>query len=89
MRLFEATGAGACLVTDTADDMSDFFAEDEIVTFETAEEAIEKVTYLVRNSAAAADIARRGARRTLKDHTYAVRMEYVARLLGQAIATAR
>lgn len=77
MRLFEATGAGACLVTDTADDIRDFFAEDEIVTFDSAEEAVEKVKYLVAHPNDAAAIADHGQAKTLRDHTYAKRMGLV------------
>ena len=40
MRLFEATGAGSCLLTDWKQNLNDYFKVDsEIVTFRTKEEA--------------------------------------------------
>lgn len=75
MRLFEATGMGALLVTDKKDNISDYFKEDsEIVTYSSAAEAEEKVNYFLQHPEQAALIAKAGQARTLKDHTYETRM---------------
>lgn len=74
MRLFEATGTGACLVTDARSDLVDLFAPDaEVVTYASTSECIEKVRWLLDHPAGAREIAERGQRRTLRDHTFAVR----------------
>lgn len=70
MRLFEATGMGTCLMTDTASNMRDLFEPDrEVVTFESMEECIEKRNYLRDHEEARRQIALAGQKRTLRDHT--------------------
>lgn len=74
MRLFEATGAGACLVTDARRDLDEIFAlESEVVTYGSVEECVERVRWLLDHASAAADIGARGQRRTLAAHTFAHR----------------
>lgn len=74
MRLFEATGAGACLVTDSRSDLHEIFAlESEVVTYDSIAECVEKVCWLQDNPAAAAEIGARGQRRTLAAHTFTQR----------------
>ena len=70
MRLFEATGVGTCLLSDTRENMPDLFEVDkEVVTYSTIDEAVEKVNYLLENEDVRKEIASAGQRRTLKDHT--------------------
>ncbi|WP_415908460.1 CgeB family protein [Oleiharenicola sp. Vm1] len=74
MRLFEATGAGACLVTDARRDLDEIFALDsEVVTYGSIEECVERVRWLLDHASAAAEIGARGQRRTLAAHTFAHR----------------
>ena len=74
MRMFEATGMGACLLTDHKDDLGGFFEADrEIVTYRTAEEAAAKTRELLRDDQAREQIAQAGHARTLKDHTLEAR----------------
>ncbi len=78
VRLFEATGAGSCLVTDHKKNLGEWFdTEAEVVTFRTPEECVEKVRWLLDHPTERAEIARRGHQRTLRDHTYAKRAEIV------------
>lgn len=71
LRLYEATGMGACLVTDWRNNIPDIFEPDkEIVTFKTIDECVEKVRYLLENEREREAIARAGQARTLKDHTW-------------------
>ena len=70
MRMFEATGVGTCLLTDTGNNMNDLFdADNDVVTYSTIDEAVEKVKYLIEHQDVAAEIASAGQKRTLKDHT--------------------
>ena len=79
MRLYEATGVGACLVTDLKDDLHELFEPDrEVVTYSRAEDCVEKVRYLLEHATERASIAGAGQRRTLKEHTYRLRMEELA-----------
>lgn len=70
MRMFEATGAGACLLTDDGTNMKDLFEDGkELVTYKNADDCIEKVNYLLSHENERKQIADAGQRRTLKDHT--------------------
>lgn len=70
MRMFQATGMGACLLTDTGSNMSDLFESDkEVITYSRLQECIDKANYLIENPAVALEIARNGRRRTLADHS--------------------
>lgn len=74
MRLFEATGAGACLLTDAKSNLSTLFeAGKEVVTYRTPEECLENASWLLQHGDAREEIARAGQRRTLTDHTFAQR----------------
>ena len=71
MRLFEATGVGACLLTDEKENLRDIFEPDaEVVAYRDAEECVEKVRYLLANESTRRDIAAAGQRRTLREHTF-------------------
>ena len=78
MRMFEATGVGTCLLTDTGRNISDLFEEDkEVVTYRTIDEAVEKVNYLLDHPDEAEKIAKAGQARTLKDHTIMNRCQQI------------
>ena len=76
LRLFEATGSGACVLTDWKDNLNELFEPDsEVATYRSAEEAVNKVGYLMRHENERKTIAEQGQRRTLRDHTLDVRAE--------------
>jgi len=82
MRLYEATGMGACLLTDAKVNLPCLFEPDqEVVTYETPEEAVSKLKQLLANPKAAAAIAARGQARTLGEHSYSQRMALLVDLL--------
>lgn len=84
MRLFQATGVGTCLVTDSGSNMADLYdADTELVTYASLAECVEKVNYLLANPAKAREIALRGQKRTLQDHTLAHRYKQVHACLQQ------
>ncbi|MFA6468254.1 MAG: glycosyltransferase [Bacteroidota bacterium] len=71
VRLFEVTGVGSCLVTDWKKNLQEIFDVDsEIVTYKSQEECIEKLRWLIDHPKECKEIAVRGQRRVLKDHTY-------------------
>lgn len=84
IRLFEATGMGACLLTDWKINLPEMFETDvEIVTYRSAEECAEKVNYLLEHPQELAAIAAAGQRRTLRDHTYVNRAEQLDEILKE------
>jgi spore maturation protein CgeB len=90
MRLFEATGAGTCLLTDAKSDLDEFFASgEEVVTFENAADAVAKARELLANPARMAEIGRRGQARTLRDHTYELRVPAVIAAAATALEQPR
>jgi hypothetical protein len=75
MRLFEATGMGACLLTDGAHGMSEYFEPDrEVVLYRSPAEAVEKARWLLENPEKARTIGQTGFRRTMRDHTFEKRI---------------
>ena len=82
MRLFEATGCGALLITDYKDNLNELFkVGEEIVAYRSPEECVALVKYYLSNPGEAAQIARAGQNRTLRDHTYWKRMYKSAEIL--------
>ena len=76
MRLFEATGAGSCLLTDRKENLSDLFEEDaEVLAYGSVDEAVEKYRYLAEHPVERQAIAAAGRARTLKDHSFDRRAE--------------
>jgi spore maturation protein CgeB len=71
IRLFEATGVGSCLLTDSKPNLSELFEPDrEVVAYRSAEECVEKARWLLDHPKARDEIAARGQQRTLREHTY-------------------
>jgi len=84
LRLYEATGVGTCLVTDARENLGELFAPDrEVVSFQNAEECVEKCQYLLNHEGERAAIARAGQERTLAEHTYGHRMAELAEILDR------
>jgi spore maturation protein CgeB len=91
MRLFEATGTGALLVTDWKKNLHEMFELDkEVIAYRTGEECAEMIQYYLEHEDEREEIARAGQQRTLRDHTYYQRMQelvdIVERYLRQSVA---
>lgn len=82
MRLFEATGCGALLITDYKDNLNELFEiGKEIVAYRSIEECVALIHYYLKHPDQAAEIATRGQKRTLQDHNYNSRMIKTSEIL--------
>ena len=81
IRLFESTGLGSCLLTDYKNNLTEFFSTDEIITYRNNDEAVEKIKYLADNPEVAKQIAQKGMKKTLKEHTIQARWEALSKYL--------
>ena len=80
-RLFEASGMGACVITEADAWLPQLFQPDhEMATYETIEGCVETVQGLLSTPIDLASIAGRGQARTLRDHTYEARVAQVLAL---------
>ena len=87
MRLFEATGCGALLVTDAKKNLGDLFTVGaEVVAYRSEQEAAELVAHYLAHEDERAKIARAGQQRTLGEHTYGQRMVELVAILERALA---
>ena len=84
MRLFEATGCGALLITDYKDNLHDLFEiGKEVVAYRSAEECAALIEYYALHREEAEAIAKAGQVRTLRDHTYLKRMASTGEILAR------
>ena len=82
MRLYEATGVGTCLVTENRSNLHQMFAAgSDVVTYDKIEDCVGAVRHLLNNHEQRTEIAQAGQQRTLKEHTYDVRMKELLELL--------
>ncbi len=86
MRLFEATGVSACLLTDWRPNLQELFDIDrEVVAYRSAEECVEKALWLLERPEERAKVAQAGQRRTLRDHTYQVRAAQLDQIIQSTL----
>jgi len=85
MRLYEATGCGALTLTDDGANLGELFEDDEVLKYKNPEEAVALVHYYMENKEEGKAIATKGQKRTLADHTYDQRMEFVAEILEKML----
>lgn len=82
MRLYEATGAGTCLVTEHRDNLEELFHPGgEVVAYEDGRDCVQKVRHYLEHEDERVAIAKAGQRRTLRDHTYTARMAELLEIL--------
>ncbi|MCH9001847.1 MAG: glycosyltransferase [Planctomycetes bacterium] len=75
LRLYEATGVGTCLLTDAKDNLHELLdPTGEVVAYRDDDDCVEKIRYFLDHEDERRTIAAAGQRRTLRDHTYTVRM---------------
>jgi spore maturation protein CgeB len=86
MRLYEATGVGALLATDSKTNLADLFEPGrEVLAYRDADDLVRQLGAVLADEDARRQIAAAGQSRTLRDHTYAVRMRELAEILARRI----
>ena len=81
-RIFEAAGAGACLITDAWNGISEFFEPgEEILIASSAEDVVAHLSSVSLQQAGT--IGQQMRQRALRDHTYAQRSAQVQAVLQQ------
>jgi spore maturation protein CgeB len=83
MRLFEATGVGAFLLTDFKDNLYTLFEPDqEVSAWRSIPEALTKIEHFLQDNDARERIAKAGQARTLGQHTYRERVSEIIEFVG-------
>lgn len=84
MRLYEATGMGAMLLTDWKENLHEMFEPGrEVAAYRTHDECFEMIRYYLDHEAERQAIAEAGQQRTLREHTYHRRMEELLEIIGR------
>jgi spore maturation protein CgeB len=82
MRLYEATGMGAALVTEEAANLAGLFEPGrEVVAYDSEDDLAEAIERLAADDGAREAVARAGHERTLREHTYERRIAELAAML--------
>lgn len=74
MRLLEATGCGSLLLSEYKKNIKDYFRDDEIITYNSKWDLLDKINFLIDNDTYAKEVAAAGMKRTLMSHTYDIRV---------------
>lgn len=86
-RLFEATGAGALLLTDWKANLQDMFdVGREVAAYRTADECARLIRHYLDHEDERRTMARAGQARTLRDHTYRIRMQELVEIVHKRMA---
>ena len=89
MRLFEATGVGACLLTDWKENLAELFEPDkEVLTYRSTAECVEKIGYILAHEDERRAIADAGQRRTLREHNFDDRAARIDEIIKEYFAAA-
>jgi len=82
-RNFEIPGCGSFLLTDSADNLEDYYIDGkEIVIYNNSDDLIRKIHYYLDHKEDREKIAQAGYERTLKDHTYDKRFKKIFKTIG-------
>ncbi|WP_246029206.1 CgeB family protein [Paenibacillus humicus] len=77
-RTFEISACGTLQLTDVREDLASFYTPGvEIATYSSPQELVEKIDYYLQHEQERQDIALRSMHRTMKEHTYAHRLNYM------------
>jgi len=86
MRLYEATGMGALLITEHKRNLGELFeVGDEVIGYRSSDGLVDAIRYYVEHENERSRIALAGQRRTLSDHTYAKRMVELSSILSDRL----
>ena len=88
MRMFEATGCGAALVTENFSNLGRIFEPGkEVIAYGDGEDLARVVEYYLSHAEEAAELARRGQERTLRDHNAVIRAREFLGLCEKMLAS--
>jgi spore maturation protein CgeB len=83
MRLFEATGVGAFLLTDHKDNLDSLFELNrEVVAWRSIDDCLGAIDHCLRDDQTRQAIARAGQAKTLAQHTYRHRAAEILRFVN-------
>lgn len=85
-RTFELAACGAFQLVDKRSLMSEAFAEDELATFTSMEELLEKIDYFSANPKKRDAFAAKSRERVIRDHTYIHRMRALIDFTAERIS---
>lgn len=84
IRLFEATGLGTCLVTDNKPGLEEFYKkEEEVITFDTIDDLVDKLIYLEKNPQIAQKIGQAGKDKIFAAHLWEHRAKQLVDILNK------
>lgn len=88
MRLYEATGVGALLITEAAPNLADIFEPGrEVVTYDGSKDLVDKARHYLEHDDERRAIAAAGQARTLREHTYDHRVRELVALLVERVGS--
>jgi len=86
MRLYEATGVGALLLTDWKENLHEIFEPNkEVIVYRTPEECVDLIKYYLEHKDERKTIARAGQKRTLGEHAYYYRMQELVEAISKIV----
>jgi spore maturation protein CgeB len=86
MRMFEVTGTGGMLVTDSKSNMRELFEPGkEVITYSSADECIEKIKWYLDHPRERDIIAKAGHERTLQEHSLKSRVSLLNELIENCL----
>jgi spore maturation protein CgeB len=89
MRLYEATGSGALLLTDPGRNLAELFEPGrEVLVYTGAADLAAKIAHHLEDEEERRAIASAGQARTLRDHTYEQRIAELAEVLQARLGSA-
>ena len=90
MRMYETTGSGAALITESKSNLHDLFdVGTEVMAYNNIEEAVDIAVSLLANPIRLSSLALAGQERTLRDHTYDRRVESLIDIFESDLAEKR
>ena len=85
MRLIETTGVGSGIMTEHSNNIYQLFGRDEIVTYKDHDDCLSKIDYYKNNLDELKEIALKGQKRTLKDHSSFVRISTIDSIIKKKL----
>lgn len=75
LRVVDVLGCGGFLISNHQPEMDDYFNADEIITYESSQEAIDKIDYYLRHEDERLKTAQKGFERVSKDFNFLTRVQ--------------